>query len=133
MIFTVYGKVRGAQRPRITRKVSYTPKETQEYRKRVTDAYMAADGQDSYDHAGPLAVRVDIYRALPKSRPKRMESEPDIFKPDGDNVYKILDCLNGIAWEDDAQIVDLQVVKHPRTRREEYMTVCIWDKENLDY
>ena len=33
-------------------------------------------------------------------------------KPDCDNLVKaILDALNGVAWYDDAQIVDLQVKK----------------------
>lgn len=33
-------------------------------------------------------------------------------KPDMDNVVKIvLDALNGFAWHDDAQVVDLSVMK----------------------
>lgn len=46
-----------------------------------------------------------------------MDTEQDIYKPDIDNIAKlILDALNGIAYEDDAQVVILQCAKKPRTR-----------------
>ena len=46
-----------------------------------------------------------------------MRSEPDTFKPDADNEAKlVMDALNGLVWADDAQVVDLHVVKHPRVR-----------------
>lgn len=33
-------------------------------------------------------------------------------RPDGDNLAKlILDCGNGLLWEDDAQVVDLRIIK----------------------
>lgn len=33
-------------------------------------------------------------------------------KPDCDNIEKvIMDALNGIAWHDDAQVVDIKTVK----------------------
>lgn len=65
----------------------------------------------------PVIVTVDVYRPLPESRPRRVRSEPDTFKPDADNVAKlVMDALNGLAWVDDAQVVDLHVRKHPRAR-----------------
>jgi len=67
---------------------------------------------------GPVCVRIDIYRALPASRPRRVDAEADTFKPDADNVAKaVLDGLNGAAYDDDAQVVELHVIKHPRTRK----------------
>jgi len=34
-------------------------------------------------------------------------------KPDSDNIAKvILDALNGIAFRDDSQVIDLHVTKH---------------------
>lgn len=55
-----------------------------------------------------------------------MEREPDVVRPDADNVAKlVLDALNGAAWEDDTQVVSLSVVKRDRTRREGERTV-VW-------
>lgn len=67
--------------------------------------------------SGPVAVEVVSQRQLPKSKPKRVESEPDCFKPDADNVMKlVLDALNTFAWNDDSQVVDAHARKLPRRR-----------------
>ena len=128
--FTVWGRVVPAARPRVTRRGTYIPKRCRDYQALVRSAFTDAGGT-RFD--GPVAVRVDIYRALPKSRPKRVTSEPDTFKPDADNIAKnILDALNpskdhpdGLAWADDGQVVDLHVVKHPRTRDLERVVVRV--------
>lgn len=62
---------------------------------------------------GPLSV--DILAVMP--RPKRLlrRKDPDgliwcTSRPDADNVAKaVTDALNGIAYRDDAQVVDLTV------------------------
>jgi Holliday junction resolvase RusA-like endonuclease len=47
--------------------------------------------------SGPVAVKILAY--MP---PRRM---------DADNVLKVLlDALNGVAWEDDRQVTDLQII-----------------------
>lgn len=121
--FTVWGRVVPAARPRVTRRGTYIPKRCREYQSLVSAAF-AESGGTRLD--GPVAVRVDIYRALPKSRPKRVTSEPDTFKPDIDNIEKqILDALNGVAWDDDAQVVHIDAWKHPRERRDEHLVVRI--------
>lgn len=82
------------------------------------EAAVAAAYKGPHFHDAPVAVRIDIYRALPKSTPRRIESEPDTIKPDVDNVAKaVLDGLNGVAYDDDAQVVDLRIVKHDRIRK----------------
>lgn len=127
MRFTVYGKVRGSARPRVTKLGTYIPKETMAYRKSILAAFIEAGGVKTY---GPVDVRVDVYRELPKSRPKKVRSEPDTFKPDVDNIGKnVLDALNGYAWEDDASVVSLTVVKHPRGRHDELIDVTISEHE----
>lgn len=68
---------------------------------------------------GPVALSLHIARPQPESYPKRAtKSKPwpwaDITKGGGDcdNFAKICqDALNGIAFQDDAQIVDLRVTK----------------------
>lgn len=121
--FTVWGRVVGAARPRVTRHGTYTPKGTRDYRKLVRNAFIASGGSKL---SGPLDVRIDVYRELPKGRPKRVTSEPDTFKPDVDNIAKnVLDALNGIAWDDDSQVVELIVRKYPRSREPERIVVEI--------
>lgn len=79
-------------------------------------------------HDGAVAVSIHIYGSLPKQTPKKVRSEKALFKPDCDNVAKaILDALNGVAYEDDKQVVGLVVIKHDRTRREPYTTFEILD------
>lgn len=115
--FKVTGKIRGKARPRVTRRGVYTPKETKEYEKLIQTAYKcAAEGQ----YFGDKAVNVEIwaYFAIPKSytKGKRLAAVWDIIpptkRPDCDNIAKVVcDALNGTAWDDDAQVVDLHVVK----------------------
>lgn len=65
----------------------------------------------------PVIVTIDVYRPLPDSMSRRVRSEPDTYKPDADNVGKlVMDALTGVAWDDDSQVVDLHVRKHPRMR-----------------
>lgn len=64
--------------------------------------------------AGPVSMTMRVTYAVPASWPKWKKAiavwKPS--KPDGDNLFKIVaDALNGIAWVDDAQIVDLSVQK----------------------
>lgn len=121
--FEVRGRVVGSARPRVTRRGTYIPQKTRDYRNRIKGAFMEAGGMR---RSGPVSVRVCVYRELPKSRPKRVESEPDTFKPDVDNIAKnVLDALNGIAWDDDSQVVELIVRKYPRSREPERIVVEI--------
>lgn len=112
--------VRGKQRPRFRKRGgTYTPHETEEFEQKIANAFRAAAGRDWDMYKGEVAMEIATARALPKSRPKRVESEPDIIKPDVDNIAKIvLDGLNGVAYADDAQVTRLTVVKMPRIRRQ---------------
>lgn len=65
----------------------------------------------------PVIVTVDVYRPLPDSSPERVRPEPDTCKPDAASEGKfVMGALNGVAWADDSQVVDLHVRKHPRVR-----------------
>lgn len=122
-VFTVPGDVMGKPRPRFDRKSgrAYTPKKCVQYEKLIASMYRET-GCEPF--CGPVMVKVDTYRALPKSRPKKVTREADTTKPDADNIIKIvLDALNGVAYHDDSQVVVVQATKHPRERRVEHMTV----------
>ena len=67
---------------------------------------------------GEVAARITAYYGIPKSAPRKrrelMEANQirPMKKPDADNVSKIiLDALNGLAYHDDSQVVELTISK----------------------
>lgn len=92
----------------------YTPIESQHEEQMVAAAYKGKL------YEGPVVLELHIYRTLPKSRPKRVKSEPDTYKPDIDNIIKsVMDGLNGVAYKDDSQVVEIKAVKHERARNQD--------------
>lgn len=88
---------------------AYTPEQTVKEEKAVAEAYKGPK------HLGPVRLEVHVLRALPANRPKSVKSEPDIIKPDLDNVVKaVMDGLNGVAYLDDSQVVEIHAYKHDR-------------------
>ena len=128
--FTVYLKVRGQGRPRVdyTRRRTYKDKQDVNYERQIREAYINSGG--GWFGNKPLEMIVETYRSLPKSAPKKLTREHDTKKPDATNVAKACeDALNGIAYVDDAQIVDIHIIKHPRERVNEKLTVTIREVE----
>lgn len=129
MIFQVTGAVKGKPRPRFTKQGgfvrAYTPKDALDYERRIAQAYLDAGGTM---REAPIHVDIRVYRKLPKGTPKKVARELDIKKPDIDNIAKsVLDALNGVAYQDDAQVVDLRIAKMPREHRDEdYMVIEIY-------
>lgn len=122
----VYGKVRGAPRPRVTRngRHVFMPSDYTAYKQQIAADYVAQGGR--HYGSSEIALDLSVFRALPKSRPKKVEAEPDTFKPDIDNIAKtFLDALNGVAFDDDAQVVRLNVVKWARRRCDEQVIVTV--------
>lgn len=104
------------RRPRVStvggRLRTYTPTQTLEEEAVVAAAYKGKK------HEGAVKVTVHIFKALPKSKPKRVERERDLSVPDIDNIVKaVLDGLNGVAYEDDSQVIEIHAIKHDRVRR----------------
>lgn len=121
--FTVCGKVCGKARPRVTRYGTYTPKASRDYEAAIGLAYIEAGGKIL---EGAIEVTIEVFRSLPKNRPKKIVSEPDTFKPDLDNIIKaVLDGLNCIAWKDDNQVTRINAFKHPRERCKERIEVSV--------
>lgn len=116
--------VRGKARPRFTRRGgTYTDGRTERamdeiaWRFREVLAQGGHGGEVPTFGGDPVQVSIHVHCELPKSRPKRVESEEYCFTPDVDNVAKlVLDALNGVAWVDDRQVVGLTVLKLPRVR-----------------
>ncbi|EPB8150144.1 RusA family crossover junction endodeoxyribonuclease [Clostridium perfringens] len=111
----VTGKIRGKARPRICRGHAFTPKDTVQYEKLVRNCYKQQDGRYL---EGPIKALIIAYYKIPKSySKKRVQAirdglEKPTKKPDADNIGKIiLDSLNGVAYKDDSQIIELRVIK----------------------
>jgi Holliday junction resolvase RusA-like endonuclease len=79
---------------------------------------------------GPVSVEITVWIEPPKSWSKRLRGDAvnglvlPTSKPDCDNFGKlVLDALNGIAWTDDAQVVDQKVSKRYAGKAVTYVTV----------
>lgn len=123
--------VKGKGRVRFVKQTgrTYTPDATAQAMYDIRSAYLAAGGTLAPKNA-KIAVHITTLRPLPKSRPKRIESEPDVYKPDVDNIAKlVLDALNGCAWHDDTQVTELMVDKCERMRgvTEETLVWISWE------
>ena len=121
MEFIVYGQPRGKERPRFARKTgtTYTPKRTRDYEAHIRSAFKSAPGCERIPADCSVAVSVEAYFSIPKSYSKASKqacmdnSERPRKKPDGDNILKVvLDALNGLAYEDDRQVVDETIHKY---------------------
>lgn len=118
--FIVPGEVRGKMRPKASSfgghaKV-YTPSKQIEYENWVRLCYQEAYPSEK-PMEGPLYAIVNVYMRVPKSASKKnreamlaCEIKPT-KKPDLDNCVKQLDALNGVAFADDSQIVEIHADK----------------------
>ena len=114
--FIIHSAPEGKARPRVTAHGTYTPRATREYEDLVRWEYKRQGGPD-YGSV-PLRVTITAFFQLRRSATKReklaaMAGELlPAKKPDADNIGKaICDALNGIAYKDDAQIIELTVRK----------------------
>ena len=119
--FTVPGQPVAKGRPKFARQAgfvrAYTPEKTVAYETLVKLAAGEAMAGDP-PMQGPLSLMLRLYLAIPKSTTKRDRAAivAGYFlptkKPDIDNVLKaVTDAMNGIVYEDDAQLVTVMVVK----------------------
>ena len=147
----VPGKPRGKGRPRFGNGHAFTPAGTRRYEREIAvEAQRAVAREADWDKSA--AVRVEIIAAFPVpkswSKGKRADARdggicPET-KPDIDNVAKaVLDALNGIAFEDDKQVVEIvarklyvpaECASHPLLR-EGYIraTVEPWKPQKGDF
>lgn len=66
---------------------------------------------------GPVELTLRVTKLVPPSWSKRRQADAlagrirPTTKPDTSNYAKLEDALNGVAWRDDSQVVDLHVHK----------------------
>ena len=118
--FEIVGEPQGKGRPRFSTRggfvKTYTPEKTASYENFVKLCYLNKYKGQKLD--GEIIAEIIAYFPIPKSFSKKKKSEAiegkimPTKKPDTDNIAKtILDSLNGIAFEDDKQVVALLVKK----------------------
>ena len=99
------GKPQGKGRPRYWKGHAVTPEST-----RKCERYGVSDK--------PIAIEITAFYLVPKSWSKKKQAavyageiKPTV-KPDIDNIVKIvLDGLNGVAFTDDKQVIEIQAQK----------------------
>ena len=115
---TVPGEPIAKGRPRFYAGRAYTPARTREYESQIKKTYGTSYGSEE-PMTGPVSVCVSAYFKIPSGWSKSKTAEAQRYdilptkKPDVDNLLKIaLDGLNGLAWQDDSQVVSVSGQKY---------------------
>ena len=120
IIFVVPGRPQPKERPRVTRSgYSFTPPRTKEYEALVIEqAKKSGTLPQSPIEETPLKMIIWCYMPIPTSWSRKKQELAiqgkllPAKRPDIDNLGKIvMDALNGVAYKDDAQIVQLVINK----------------------
>ena len=114
--FVVPGEPLSKARPRVTKRGTYTPKSTLEQEKRVLGEWLAL-GTTPFIYQ--VVIDIDFYNATKHRR-------------DIDNMAKlVLDALNKYAFEDDYQVVGLNLRKFFTSKGRERTEVAL--KEVIEW
>ena len=112
----VIGEPVAKERARVVNGRAFTPKRTKAYEEQVAWEYKKQKGK-FYDKE-PVRVKIELYFTPPKKTSKReltkIATGQVVYtgKKDIDNIAKsILDGLNGVAYIDDRQVVELKISK----------------------
>jgi Holliday junction resolvase RusA-like endonuclease len=137
--FTVPGPPRGWARARASAAGRFVrmhnPKSNDEWRASVQ---FAAVGRFPEPLRVPVAVVITAFWSRPAGHIGKRGLKPSApvhrtGKPDVDNLAKgVLDSLNGIAWHDDAQVVQLVVAKGWADDGGARTVVSIFPRDELD-
>ena len=138
--FNIPGEPQGKGRPRFSTRggfvKTYTPENTASYENFAKVCYL----NEFHDFKIKVEIEAEIYAyfSIPKNfskKKRQLASYGEIRpakKPDCDNIAKIiLDSLNGIAYEDDKQIIDLKVAKFYSDDPHVNVTLSFRNTENI--
>lgn len=131
MKIVIEGKPRGKGRPRFARNgIVYTDKQTKEYEELVKINYFICKDKKLYNNAIKIEIRAyfEPIKSISKKEREKLIGTYYTKKPDADNIAKIImDGLNGLAYKDDSQVVELVVTKQYSDK--EYVEVIINEKD----
>ena len=134
--FTIPGPPQGKARARTCRNGhSYTPENTVLYENLVKTEFLRQCGRGqrirTVQERPALGMEIVAVYPVPSGYSKRKTVSAlagdllPVKKPDADNVAKtVADALNGLAYDDDAQITDLTVLK--RYGEDPEVRVRVW-------
>lgn len=112
---TIPGEPCAKGRPKFWNGHTTTPKKTVNYEVLVKELFMISK-QDKLE--GQLVADIDAYFSIPQSKSKKIKLDMEhntirpTKRPDLDNIQKIiLDALNGLAYNDDSQVVSIRANK----------------------
>lgn len=125
MTVKIPGRPKGKARPRFANGHAYTPKVTRDYEKEIAVCYKDQDGRK---YEGDISIEITAVFKIPESWSKKKKwqtinegARPKV-RPDIDNIVKVvMDALNGVAYEDDSQVVEVKAVKAYGLGREEIL------------
>ena len=132
--FSVLGPPQGKGRPIFSTFRGHvsvrTPEKTAQYERNVQAMYKRAHPNRGFPEGVMLDLRVIAYFGVPNSAPQKRraamlagEIRPT-KRPDADNILKVIaDSLNGLAYYDDAQLVDTQIRKFYSSRPRVEVTI----------
>ena len=89
-VFIVKGKHQGKGRPRFSRGIVYTPRQTTEYEKRIAELYDGGTLKEG------VSIHITAYFGVPKSYTKAQKTAIEkgellpTKKPDADNIGKVV-------------------------------------------
>jgi Holliday junction resolvase RusA-like endonuclease len=115
--FVIPGECVGKQRPKASFQMKriYTPEKTINYESFVKHCYYG----NPHFCEKQVGMDIKIYIAIPTSTSKKKQLQMangeirPCKKPDTDNCIKsILDGLNGVAYSDDKQVVEIHAAKY---------------------
>ena len=120
--FFVPGEPQGKGRPRFSTRSgavrTYTPEKTVVYEAEIRLAYAVANKKPDALSDRPVVMHITAVYSIPKRATKAQRAGMErgdikpVKKPDADNIIKaVADALNGLAYKDDAQIIDARCVK----------------------
>ena len=141
--FRFKGEPVGKGRPKITTRGkyahAYTPKKTKEFEENIRFEFMASTSERMpvYPKDMPVKIEMEFGFEVPKSYSQKkrraclLGQVQHTKKPDADNIAKaVCDALNGYAFEDDSQIVFMQLEKV--YAEEPYVEVRIYPRDWSD-
>ena len=131
-IFKVNGQPKGKGKPRFTKNGHvYTPESTRIYEEEIKLRYKEKFKNEMLD--GNIAVEVFINKKpasyLGIKKYNKLLGKYCNIKPDTDNVVKaVLDALNGVAYADNKNVVEIYAVKKYST--ESSVVIRLYELEN---
>lgn len=119
--FFVPGQPQGKGRAKVSTRGgfgrAYTPEKTESYETRIISQYVAAY-KDAELLCGEVNMQITAWFPIVKGTSKKQEQRMlrqevnPTKKPDADNIAKVIcDALNGVAYRDDTQIINLSITK----------------------